>query len=378
MNIKFKEDENGRISDDDAIFDKLNEQLDNEEYDAVVSKITSIPREKWSNKLRFLLICAYNNQRAFDKADSELNEAEELCETSNDKARYCYQRGYMDSATGYSVMAHQFFSDVMKHDPEYADSIDIKSDIADCEEDIRDDLAKLHEVCGEFDYAIKRRCAENSEKRKIGAEDFRTRLGFFSSIRKIPGFERAMGSDYSTQLEGEDKQKTLKWLDNFFGVKDSESFFQHIKTYRGCNLARMAVDAAAFLAGKPNFDINELNEDGKFAFGNTLMFVDKFVEYLPKGGLLAWDINEKIGYARHAYRCGILIKEEYNNGMKALSDMAADAFSGWEEYMRSLLFGAAMFDYSIDQWNIKSAIDFTSRMAAFMLGSDLADVSWGE
>lgn len=109
MNIKFKEDKNGKIADNDSIFDTLNEQIDNEEYAAVVSKITSIPREKWSNKLRFLLICAYNNQHDFEKADYELNEVEELCETPNDKARYCYQRGYKYSATGMSVMAHSFF-----------------------------------------------------------------------------------------------------------------------------------------------------------------------------------------------------------------------------------------------------------------------------
>ena len=40
MNIKFKEDKNGKIADNDSIFDTLNEQIDNEEYAAVVSKIT--------------------------------------------------------------------------------------------------------------------------------------------------------------------------------------------------------------------------------------------------------------------------------------------------------------------------------------------------
>lgn len=379
MNIKFKEDKNGKIADNDPIFDTLNEQIDNEEYAAVVSKITSIPREKWSNKLRFLLICAYNNQHDFEKADNELNEVEELCETPNDKARYCYQRGYKYSATGMSVMAHRFFSDVLKHNPEYAKSIDIESEIADCEEEIRNDLANLHELCKKLFNDIKRRCAENSVKRKLNAEEFRTRLGFFSSIRKLPDFERAMGfGDYSARLEGEDKEKTLKWFSVFFDITDTESFFEHIQTYRGCNLARMAVDSAAFLAGKPNFDINELNEGGKFAFGNTVMFVDQFVEYLPRGGVLAWDINEKIGYVRHAYRCGILKEDEYNRCMSSLSEMAADAFSSWEEYMRSLICGAALFVYSIDQWNIKSAVDFASKMAPLMLSSDLADVSWGE
>lgn len=179
MNIKFKEDENGRIADNDAIFDTLNEQIDNEEYAAVVSRITSIPREKWSNKLRFLLICAYNNQGEFEKSEKELDDMAELCETANDKARYCYQRGYMCYSTGLNVMARQFFSDVLKHDPEYAKSIDIESDIADCDDEVSGDLEKLHELCGTLFNAIKKRCSDSSVKRKLTAEEFRTHLGFF-------------------------------------------------------------------------------------------------------------------------------------------------------------------------------------------------------
>lgn len=379
MEIKFKEDENGRIADNDTVFDMLNERIDKEEYGAVISKITSIPREKWSNKLRFLLICAYNNQREFDKAEKELNEMTDLCETPNDRARYCYQRGYMCYETGLDIAARQFFADVLKNDPEYAESIDIESDIKDCDAEISNDLAALHELCGKISADIKKRCGDNSVKRKLTAEEFQTRLGFFPAIRKLPGFEHPMGfGDYFTQLKGEDKEKTLKWFKNFYDITDTESFFNHIQTDRGCNIARMAVDALAFLSGKPNFDVNELNDGGKFAFGNSVMLVDQFAEYLPRGGILAWDISEKIGFARHAYRCGIIGNTDYCRGMLLMSDTAKNSFSGWEEYMRSLIYGAAMFIFGIDNWNIKSAVNFVSQMAPLMLKSDLADVSWGE
>lgn len=375
----MKEDKNGIISDDDAIFDTLNEQIDNEEYAKAVSAITAIPREKWSNKLRFLLICAYNNQKDFEKADAELDAMAELCETPNDKARYCYQHGYMFSSTGYSVMARKAFTDAVRLDPEYGKSIDIESDIAECDDDISEELGKLHELCKTVSNDIKERCGKNAMKRKLSKNEFRTRLGFFSAIRKLPGIDRPMGfDDYFTTIKGEEKEKTLKWLNDFYGVTDAKSFFQHIQTYRGCNLSRMVIDAAAFLTNKPNFDINELNDDGKFAFGNSVMFIDKFIEFLPRGGILAWDINEKIGFARHAYRCGLISEEDYKDGMNSLAGMAKDAFSDWEEYMRSLIYGSAMFIFSIDQWNIKSAVNFVTQMVPLLLSSDLADSSWGE
>lgn len=378
MELKFKEDENGRIADDDAIFDTLNEHLDNEEYDDVITRITSISREKWSNKLRFLLICAYNNIKDYDKAEKELDEIAPLCEALNDRARYCYQRGYLCSEMDLKIAARQYFTDAVRFDPEYAASIDLESDIEDCDEEIADELTALHKLFGKLAEDIKKRCGENAEKRKLTDEEFQTRLGFFPAIRKLPGFEHPMGfGDYYTKLTGGDKKRTLKWFGDFYGVTDSASFFKHIQNDHSCNISRMASDVLAFLSGKPNFDVNELNEDGKFAFGNTVMLVDRFAEYLPRGGVLAWDIGEKIGFARHAYRCGIIDDAEYSRGMLLMSDTAKNAFSSWEEYMRSLIFGAAMFIYSIDRWNIKSAASFISQMMPMLLESDLADSEWG-
>lgn len=378
MELKFKEDENGRIADDDAIFDTLNERLDNEEYDDVITRITSISREKWSNKLRFLLICAYNNIKDYDKAEKELDEIAPLCEALNDRARYCYQRGYLCSETGQKIAAQQFFSDALEFDPEYAASIDLESDIEDCDKEISDELDAFHELCGKVSADIKKRCGENAVKRKLTDEEFQTRLGFFPAIRKLPGFERPMGfGDYFTTLAGGDRKKTLKWFDEFYGITDTESFFKHIHTDSVCNSAIITADALAFLAGKPNFDVNELNKSGKFAFGNTVMFVAQFAEYLPRGGVFAWDIGEKIGFARHAYRCGIIDNADYRRGMLSMTDMAKNAFSSWEEYMRSLIYGAAMFIFRIEGWSVKSVMTFISQMMPLLLDSDLADVGWG-
>lgn len=377
MEIKFKTDKQGKILESDKLFDKIDGQLDSEEYDTVVSEILSIPREKWSNKLWFKLICAYSNQREFDKAKKELDRVEELCETPNDIARCHYSRGYICYMNDKEIMAREHYRDAAKIDPEYARSIDLEDDINECSRIIAENLARFHALCGKVCADIKARCGQNSKKKTISDEDFQMRLGFLPGIRKLPGFERSMGfEDYFAEYKGEDKVKCLKWFENYYGITDEESFFKHIQNDRGCNIAQMVYDVAAYLIGKPNFDIKELNEGSRFAFENVVLFSRQFFEYLPKAGILAWDISEKIGFARHAHRCGLISNTEYCKGMLALSDTAKKSFSSWEEYMRSLIYGAALFVFTIDEWSTSSAAEFVSHMTPLILNGDLADVIW--
>ncbi len=242
------------------------------------------------------------------------------------------------------------------------------------------DLKTLHELCKKVSTDIKERCKQRRIKRKISDEDFQMRLGFFPAIRKVPGLDTVIGFEgvdaYFRHYEGEEKEKCLQWLENFYGITDEESFFKHIQSDRGCNIAHMAYDVIAQMNGQLSFDINELNEDGRFAFENTLHFVEAFVEFLPKAGVLAWDICEKIGFARHAYRCGIIGRTEYCRGMMALSDSAIENFSSWEEYMHSLIYGCGLYAFSIDNFNVSSAIEFICTMIPLLLNSDLADLKW--
>lgn len=378
MDIGFKEDKNGKIDDSDELFDRIDERLDNEEYDAVISEIMSIPREKQSNKLRFKLVTAYSNKREFQKARAELDKVRPLCVSPNDHARYRYQRGYICYMNDKEILARRYYSEASEIDPEYAKEIALEEDIADCDSLIAENLANFHGLCKAVSADIGLRCSQNSEKKQLSAEEFKMRLGFFPAIRALPGFERAMGFDgYSDKLKGEERDKTRQWFANFYDVTDTESFYTMIQKHRDCNLARMTDDAMAFLVGSPSFDIKDLNEDGKFSFGNAVAFVRQFGEFLPRGGTLAWDIGEKIGFARHAHRCGVIGDDDYSRVMELLSNMAKDHFSSWDEYIRSLIFGAAMFVYSLDEWNIVGAIRFTADMMKLIMRWDLADVSWG-
>lgn len=374
----MKEDKNGKIDDSDELFDKIGGQLDNGEYDAVVSEILSIPREKWSNKLRFDLVCAYNDMKDFKKAVAELAEAAPLCETAHDKARYNYLRGYICYMNDKEIAARRFYRDAAKIDPEYAVEIKLEEDIADCGAIIAENLAELRKICGLARRDIRLRCSQKADKKKLSDEEFTTRLGFFPAIRILPGFDAPMGfGGYFDRLERVEKEKTRQWFADYYGVTDAESFFEHLGKSRDCNLSRMTDDAMSFIAGRPTFDIRQLTEDGMFAFENSINFVRQFAEYLPRGGISAWDIGEKIGFVRHAYRCGLIGKDDYSRTMRMLTEDAKKRFSSWEEYMCSLIFGAAVFVYSLDDWNIVGAISFIADMMGIILRHDLGDVSWG-
>ena len=377
MELKFKEDENGKIHDSDAIFERIDEQLDNEEYDAVISRILSIPREKWSNKLRYKLICAYSDKRDFDSAEEELDEFEPLCETAEDKARCQYMRGYVCYMTDKEIMARAHYNAALQLDPEYAKGIDLEAEIAECSSLIKNDLTALRALFTRAGKELRERCGRNPKKLTITDEQFQMRLGFFPGIRKLPGFEHPIGFEtYFMKYEGEDKEKCLQWFDRFYGITDEESFFNYIQNDFGCNITRMANDVTAYLNGKPNFDVAELNETGKFAFDNCVEFVRQFADFIPKAGVLAWDIGEKIGFARHAFYAGIIGNFDYCKGMLTLGDAAIANFSGWEEYMRSLVCGAALYSFNLDNRSISGAVEFTKNMLNFLMNSDLGDVEW--
>lgn len=123
-----------------------------------------------------------------------------------------------------------------------------------------------------------------------------------------------------------------------------------------------------------------VNEQGRYAFENAVHFMKMFAEYLPQAGVLAWDICEKIGFVRHAYRCGIIDRVEYCHDMMVFRDAAVENFSGWEEYMRSLIYGCGlyMYNFDMDESGVAGAIDFICMLTPMLLNSDLADLKWNQ
>ncbi len=350
--------------------------MENENYTKTISELEIIPREKRTLGQRLALTDAYIRTNEFQKANDELYGADELCETPQQLARYSIMRAMTCSCADHIFAARKFFKDVEKLDPDYAKAIEVNIPIADADKQIEKELNQFGELCAAVDKDVKKRCGESTEKKALSDEQFALYLGFFPAIRKVPGFDSVIGlDDVFSKYDDADSVKVREWLEDF-GVTDVDSFFKFIQNDPKCNISSMANDVTAYLNGKPNFDVSELDENGADAFQNAVSFIKRFAEYLPEGGVMAWDLGEKIGFARHAYKCGILSNTDYMTGLDALSGQAKKSFSGWEEYMRSLLFGAALFMFRLDNFGISSAAEFLSNMTSMLLKSDIADMEW--
>lgn len=373
----FLLDENGKISDDDAIYEKLDKWHDDDDFDSIISAVLDVPREQWSNTFHFRLISAYNNKKDFAAATEELIKIRPLCETPRDLAKFHYMNGYMNFMSDREMLAFSYYKLGLEADPQNTSGLDLEKECRECLDYIEEDLAELHSVSAEAAEKIKARCEENPDKLEVSEPVFALLLGYLFSLRVLSGMKSGISIDnFFKEFEGEEREACLKCLDETYKITSRETLTEFVRKGRYCNLAMMANDSMATLSGNPRFDTNILDQTGKQVFENTVTFVSAFAEYLPKAGVLAWDINERNGLLRYSYACGILTREEYIEGMIALSELAKENFGSAEEYVRSLIFGCALYAFDTDRWNIRGAVDFLKKMMDIMLHSILPDTKW--
>ncbi len=377
--MDYKLDENGKISEDNELIRSIDEWYDKDEYDKIVNGILEVPRELWSTDLRRYLISAYNNLEQFDNAWKEIDELEPLCDTPELRAAYHYFCGYIFYSQDKEMMAISCFNEGKAADPEDTAERDFDGLIKECRELIGSELKKLEKFSGDICNDIKYACSSMPDDKKsdITEEEFTMFLGFLPGIRKVPGIEMPLLFEkYFLKYNGEEKQAVLDFFKQMYDVTDRESFRKLFTEYSGCNLSGLYNDIPPYLAGKPNFDVSELNPAGKEAFMNSVEFFKPFVQYLPKAGVLAWDICEKVGFARLAYSCDLIGNTDYCTIMLMLTDQARENFSSFEEYMLSLVFGSGVYMFHIDDWGIVSAMNFMKTMVTFLIKGDLPFIKW--
>lgn len=376
---EFKLDENGRVCDDDPIYKDLDEWYDNGSYDKIAAAVLAVPRGQWSIELHFRLISAYNNLKDFEKALSELDKIRPECKSPRDLARFYYMSGYMYFMTDKEMLALSLYKLGLGEDPRNEFGLDLEAECRECLSYIDEDLEGLHAACSFAAAQINDRCAENSVKIDAGEPDFILQLCFLFSKRILPGMERGLDvDDFFKKYEGAELDAVRGYFTERLGIRDRESLLEFVQRDRYCNLSVIADDALAAAAGRPTFDPDILDEAGKEAFDNTKFFVRTFAEFLPRAGVLAWDIDEKMGLSRYAFSCGILGNDEYAGVMTGLAELAKEKFSSAAEYLRSLVFGCALYMFDADCWNINGATRFMNKMLELLLGSDLPDMEWKE
>lgn len=379
MSDKLTLNENGKISDSDKLYESLDKWFDDDEYNKIVEAVLGVPEEQWSVELRFRLISAYNNLKEFDKSREQLKIIQPECKKPDELARFFYMNGYILYMNDKDMAALACFENGVAADPDDTSGLDLKSDVKDCVEYINKDLAELHKLAGMICADVDKRCAERPEKLKLNDEQLAVVLGFLPAIRKVPVIDKAPGIDnFLFKFEESEKKTAAKWLGDYFGIKDAESFKKFYREARGCNISVMFSDIQALFKGKPNFNADELNPDGKRAFFNTCTFVKTFYEFLPEVGVLAWDVSEKIGFCRLVFACDIIGNTDYLSALLALTDASRKFFGSAEEFVKSLILGSALYMFSSDEWNIKGATSFMRQTATLLFQSPLPDVEWAK
>lgn len=376
--MEYTLDENGKIIDTDKLYAELSGWHNEDKYENIINKIISIPREKWSVKLQFRLIGAYNNLKRFDEARRELEDIAPRCQTPAHKARFFYMNGYICYTEDMDMAALSFYKKGLSADPENTSKLNLDNEVKECGEYIQTKLSELGELSEEIYNALKAACMTKpeSEKADVGKEVFTMYLGYLPAMRRFSSDDKGMGTgDYLTKYEGKRKSEVLKVL-SVLGITDRDSMIKFYQNNLSCNMSRLYNAIPLYLAGKPAVDVSKLNEESRELYFDSVEFFKPFNKYLPRGGISAWDLSEKIGILRLSYSCDILPENDYREAMEYLSGEARKLFSSFEEFMISMTFGCGVWRFHLSNRNISSAMDYMRSTVQVLLGSGLPYVKW--
>ena len=169
-------------------------------------------------------------------------------------------------------------------------------------------------------------------------------LSGLSSCRMAPGIPQNMGHDALFECANEDDRTALReHLQKLFGITDEASLWDSLNDwYRSCD----EYDTfRTFWAGWPEFDLNELNKEGRTAFEGSMRFAEKLQEITGNNGFLAWDINERIGICRRAYAAGFIAEERFWAVADSMAFRAAAYYDSWGEYALACVCGSVYYAF---------------------------------
>lgn len=341
-----------------------------------------------ANKLEeyFQQIGIYCNSGDYEKAREELDKIEPHCKTPADKARLHYSRGYLNYATVSQLSALLEYRRGLRVDP--SDSLKLKKDCKCAEKLIKKEYAELARVATDIANMIDLRFHEIPEgnKTEVDEQTFQLFLGFHQSIRppridnSILGFPQKdifLGfKEYYAKLTGEKQETAKRFLQEVHHITDRESFLTCIHNNPNMQINDYLRDAMAYIKNKPEFDADTLDEDEKLCFLAKVEFVKAWIEYLPEAGVSAWDLSTRMGLARVAFACDIINEDDYCSIMNALTGELKGGLSSFEEFVRSFVFGSALFFFKVKSMNINQATDFMFSIFGYLDMSNLRNIKW--
>ena len=171
-------------------------------------------------------------------------------------------------------------------------------------------------------------------------------LSGLSSCRMSPGIPQNMGHETLYVCADAAAQNELRaHLKSMYGITDEASLWESLnywyQSYDEYDTFR------TFWVGKPEFDLQSLNRDGRYAFEDSMRFAALLRDIVGNNGFLAWDVNERLGMCRRAYAAGLITEERFWEAAAEMSLMAAAYYDNWGEYALSCLCSSVYFAYRL-------------------------------
>lgn len=376
-------DKNGKISDTDKLYNRLDELEENEKYDDMGRLIFEVPRGQWSLKLHFLLISVCLNVGNYPAATIELRNVFPSCEEKSDVAQFYYYSGYAEANLAKNnILGLSLFKQALAADPGDELGLDIEQECRECAAEIDRQIQDLRGQCSKAALTVRALCREANAVRELGWREFALELEFLSTFKTPPvrmekGDVKPLGqTDLYEKFSEEDKPAIAAWLKAVFGITDFPSLLKNMNENRGFNLNPLTIDIACHLAGHPRFDIEILDESGREAFELFSKPISCFADLLPGGGVMAYDIGKKIAILRFAFGADIIGKDDFTKAAEELSRLAADCFENAEEFLTSLLFGSALGTFDGTSGNLTVAANALEITLKEISRCGLPSVQW--
>lgn len=205
-------------------------------------------------------------------------------------------------------------------------------------------MESIIQTIASFKEAISMRQAElaDQDREILDEETFCTVLSGLPSFRRLPGVPEHMGFEGLYHCDTPENAQELKdYLQNVFGITDEETLVQQKQEF--FHIFNEYYDFACEWDGSPNFDVDELEEEGKAAYTNSRDFSALLRDFVGQQGYAAWDIGERIMLIRAACACGII---DDNTAIRLIVDeakIANELFDNFGDYAISALCGCVYF-----------------------------------
>ena len=351
------------ISDNDPIYELLDKWHEDDEYEKILQKVDEIPMEERSNKLWFRKISALNNLERYAEAREEIAKLSPRCTEPSDIGRLFYMTGYIYDQSHCEFKAIECYRRRAEIDPSWDE----------CDEWVNDslgyakkDMDRAYNAFSRFfpDYAEKTQNA--AEKKTVEEPDILPYISAMGSsfMSSNLGVKLPLDQPFFKCSE-EDKPKVVSFLTDRMHITDLKSLQQDFGRNR---LAPLTSNILHIIETGEEPPLDKLNAQQLTHYEASKLLLGKMKEFIPEGGLAAWDYSDMLAIARFMYSVDMLTNTEIMQTYLFANDECKRLFKSWEEFTHSLTIGAFYNAFTRDtSYNINQSAKFAINVGLFCM-----------